>query len=323
MLLPWLIAIIIFIIALLAIELAFFSYRMIRYPDRAEVRRRLRMSMQDFNEEEAANIYKKSKLSDVPFLNRILPIFPGVEGMRLYMEQANVQYTLGFFILLTMALGMVGFLAGTLFKLQLAASILIAVFLATLPTLSLRRQKNKRMAKFEKQLPDALGLIARALRSGHAFTSGMKLAADEFDDPIGTEFNETLDEINFGVSVAEALKNMTERVDCPDLKFFVVSVILQRETGGNLAEIIEGLAEIIRERFKFRGKLKTLSAEGRLSANILIVLPIFMAVYMFFVAPQVISVLYTDPIGRAMSVIMVVLMIVGYLMMRRIVKVEI
>jgi len=151
----------------------------------------------------------------------------------------------------------------------------------------------------------------------------MKLAADEFDDPIGTEFNETLDEINFGVSVAEALKNMANRVDCPDLKFFVVSVILQRETGGNLAEIIEGLAEIIRERFKFRGKLKTLSAEGRLSANILIVLPIFMAVYMFFVAPEVISVLYTDPIGRAMSVIMVVLMIVGYLMMRRIVKVEI
>jgi len=323
MLLPWVIAIIIFIIALLAIELAFFSYRMIRYPDRAEVRRRLRMSMQDFDEKEAANIYKKSKLSDVPFLNRILPIFPGVEGIRLYMEQANVQYTLGFFILLTMALGMVGFLAGTLFKLQLAPSILIAVFLATLPTLSLRRQKNKRMAKFEKQLPDALGLIARALRSGHAFTSGMKLAADEFDDPIGTEFNETLDEINFGVSVAEALKNMANRVDCPDLKFFVVSVILQRETGGNLAEIIEGLAEIIRERFKFRGKLKTLSAEGRLSANILIVLPIFMAVYMFFVAPEVISVLYTDPIGRAMSVIMVVLMIVGYLMMRRIVKVEI
>lgn len=323
MLLPWVIAIIIFILALLTLELIFFSYRMMRYPDRAEVRRRLRMSMQDFDEKEAANIYKKNKLSDVPFLNRVLPFVPGVEGMRLYMEQANVQYTLGFFILLTMALGMVGFLAGTLFKLGPAASILIAVVLAAVPTLSLRHKKKKRMAKFEQQLPDALGLIARALRSGHAFTSGMKLAADEFDDPIGPEFNETLDEINFGVSVAEALKNMVNRLDCPDLNFFVVAVILQRETGGNLAEIIENLAHIIRERFKFRGKLRTLSAEGRLSANILIVLPIFMAVYMVLVAPQVIETLYTDPIGRAMSVIMVILMIIGYLMMRRIVKVEI
>ena len=323
MLIFWIVAIIIFILALLIIELSFFSYRMIRYPDRAEVRRRLRMSMEDFDEKEAANIYKKDKLSDVPFLNKALSVMPGVDRMRLIMEQANVKYTLGFFILLTIALGMLGFFFATIFKLGFSVSILIAVILASFPTFSLRRKKKKRMAKFEQQLPDALGLIARALRSGHAFTSGMKLAADEFADPIGTEFNETLDEINFGVSVADALKNMASRVDCPDLKFFVVAVILQRETGGNLAEIIENLATIIRERFKFRGKLRTLSAEGRLSANILIILPIFMAVFMIVLHPEVIAPLYTDPIGRAMSVIMIILMIVGYLMMRRIVKIEI
>ena len=179
------------------------------------------------------------------------------------------------------------------------------------------------MAKFEKQLPEALALIARALRAGHAFSSGMKLAAEEFGDPLGPEFNETLDEINFGLSVADALKNLARRVDCPDLGFFVVSVILQRETGGNLAEIIEGLAHLIRERFKFRGKVRVLSAEGRLSAVILMVLPVLLATFLFVFHPKVVAPLLHDPIGRVMLWIMSVLMVLGFLMVRRIIKVEV
>ena len=131
----------------------------------------------------------------------------------------------------------------------------MAVVAASLPLFYVQDPKKKReWPDLKNSSPKDWDLIARALRAGHAFTSGMKLAADEFGDPLGPEFEETLDEINFGVSVPDALKNLARRVDCPDLKFFVVSVILQRETGGNLAEIIENLAHLIRERFKFRGK---------------------------------------------------------------------
>jgi tight adherence protein B len=194
---------------------------------------------------------------------------------------------------------------------------------ASLPLLYVRSKKNQRMGKFEKQLPEALGLIARALRAGHAFTSGMKLACEEFSDPLGPEFEETLDEINFGQSVPDALKNLGRRVDCPDLNFFVVSVILQRETGGNLAEIIEGLAHLMRERFKFRGKVRVLSAEGRLSAIILCILPILLAAFLFVFHPKVVAPLLEDPIGKALMWITGVLMVLGFLMVRRIVKVEV
>lgn len=320
---PFILYGIIFIFALLILELIFFSYRMIRYPDRAEVRRRLRMSLEGFDEKEAANIYKKNVLSDIPFLNRILPYFPGVEGARLLLEQGNVQFTLGFLVMLSMTLGLSGYLAALMLGQGHLVGLLAGAVTFMIPNMYVRYKKNKRMAKFEEQLPDALGLIARALKSGHAFTSGMKLAADEFPDPMGPELNETLDEINFGINVAEALKNFARRIDCPDLKFFVVSVILQRETGGNLAEIIENLAQLIRERFKFRGKVRTLTAEGKLSATILYILPFVVAGYLAFSQPNFMEPLFTDPIGKILIAITIFLMIVGYFIIRKVIKVEI
>ena len=179
------------------------------------------------------------------------------------------------------------------------------------------------MEKFQAQLPEGLDLIARALRAGHAFTSGMKLAADEFDDPLGPEFTDTLDEINFGVSVSDALKNLASRADCPDLRYFVVSVILQRETGGNLAEIMESIAHIIRERFKFRGKVRTLSAEGKLSAIVLIAIPFFIVAVLRFTSPQYISALFSEPAGRVMGAVALVLMVMGIFVMKRMVSIKV
>ena len=314
---------IIFVIALLSLELIFFAIRMIRNPDRAEVRRRLRMSLEGFDEKEATDLYKKNLLSDIPFLNRILQFFPGIDSIRLELEQANVNFTLGLLVLLSLTLGLLGFLVGMFWNQGKLISLLIALIFAYLPKIYVGYKKRKRMAKFEEQLPEALGLIARALRSGHAFTSGMKLAADEFPDPLGPEFDETLDEINFGINVADALKNLAHRVDCADLKFFVVSVILQRETGGNLSEIMENLATLIRERFKFRGKIKVLTAEARMSATVLYILPVVLAAYLFFFQNDFIRPLYTDPIGKILLVITAVLMILGYFIIKRIIKIEV
>jgi tight adherence protein B len=199
----------------------------------------------------------------------------------------------------------------------------MAFGLMSLPYLHLLMKKKERMEKFEKQLPEALDLIARALKAGHAFTTGMKLASEEFKDPIGPEFEETLDEINFGLSVSDALKNLAERIECLDLRFFVVSVILQRETGGNLAEIIESLAHLIRERFKFRRKVRVLSAEGKFNAVILVTIPLFLFAALLYVNPEYMTVLIEDPIGKTVAAISIVMMIIGIFFIRRIIDVDV
>lgn len=315
--------VIIFIFSLLVLELSLYAFRTFMHPDREAVRRRLRQSMTTERTGSEESIYKKNTLSEVPFMQSMLSLIPGIDRLQLTMNQANVQFSLGFFILLSLALGFIGYLVGLILAHNSMLALLIAVCAASLPRLYVRSKKRQRMAQFEKQLPEALGLVARALRAGHAFTSGMKLAAEEFKDPLGPEFEETLEEINFGQSVATALKNMVHRVDCPDLNFFVVSVILQRETGGNLSEIIEGLAHLMRERFKFRGKVRVLTAEGRLSAIILYILPVLLAAFLFIFHPNVVAPLYQDPVGRVMASFMAGLMIVGFFLIRRIIKVEV
>lgn len=313
----------IFILSLLVIELSFYAFRIIQHPDRATVRKRLKRSVAEEDVKPDGDLVKKQVFSDVPFLNRILSFLPGIERLQLSINQANLKYTLGFFILLSVAFGSVGYMSCSILTRNALLALLLAIALASLPMFYVRSKKKQRMARFEKQLPEALGLIARALRAGHAFTSGMKLASEEFRDPLGPEFEETLDEINFGVSVANALKNLSRRVDCPDLNFFVVSVIIQRETGGNLAEIIEGLAHLIRERFKFRGKVRVLSAEGRLSATILLVLPFVLFAGIFIANPKYISTLIDDPVGRYLMGVSGFMMIIGTFLIKRIIKVEV
>jgi tight adherence protein B len=236
---------------------------------------------------------------------------------------SNTRYTLGFFILLALVIASIGFLVLNLVTRQFALSALAAATLGSIPFLYLSKKKNRRMAKLLSQLPDTLELIARALRAGHSFSTGMKLAADEFDDPIGPEFSETLDEINYGISVADSLKNLASRLDCPDLKYFVVSVILQRETGGNLAEIMDSIAYLIRERFKFQGKVRTLSAEGKLSALILCLLPFFVVIALLFTTPGYIKNLMSDPIGQIMAIVAACLMVLGIFVMRRMIDITV
>jgi tight adherence protein B len=318
-----LLGVIIFLLALLVIELSFYAYRAIMHPDRSEVRRRLRQSLAEESVDATGSILKKEVFSDVPFINRGLALVPGIERLQLVISQANVQYTLGFFMLFSLTLGFAGYLLGTVFSKNTLLSVPAALAAASLPLFYVQFKKKKRMGQFEKQLPEALGLIARALRAGHAFTSGMKLAAEEFGDPLGPYFADTLDEINFGVGVADALKNLALRVDCPDMRFFVISVILQRETGGNLAEIIEGLAHLIRERFKFRGKVRTLSAEGRLTGKILVAVPVVLFWALYLLNPEYAGQLIHDPIGKLLIAIAVGLMGLAGWVIRRTLKVDV
>ena len=311
---------IIFVITLLLIQVSLYAFRAVSKPDAREIRKRLRVLSKD--EAGIPDILKKNVLVGVPFINSILISIPGVNQFRRLWEQANARYSMGWFLLLMASLALAGYGGCSLFTGTYVIPAATAVVAGGIPLLYLRFRKKKRIAKFKRQLPEGLDLIARALKAGHAFTSGMSLVAEEFDDPLGPEFDKTLDEINFGVSLQDALKSLAGRIDCPDLKYFVVSVILQRETGGNLAEIIETIARLIRERFRLEGKIKTLTAEGRLSALILSVLPFAIVFVLLLINPEYMSSLFAEPMGRIMAGIAILMMLFGILVMRRMARMK-
>jgi tight adherence protein B len=313
----------IFLAAVVIIELLTYAFRHMQSARRVKIRKRLRRYAFVEGGADGTEILKKRIYSDVPALNSLLSSLPGIHSLDKLIIQANARQPVGFFILLSLTLAGVGFIATNLFTHNLPYAVLAAAIGLALPYLQLSNAKRKRIEKLKKQLPDTLDMIARSLKAGHAFTGGLSLAAEEMDDPIGPEFAETLDEINFGVSVSQALKNMTERIDCEELKFFVVGVILQRETGGNLAELMEILANLIRERFRFEGKVRTLTAEGKFSAIVLVILPFLLALYFWFTNPKFLAPLITTPIGRVMMLLAVVMMIVGGIVMRRMVDIKV
>ena len=315
--------IVLFVTSVFIIELFVYAYKTVRNPHRKVIQKRLKKLSSSEYANDPHDITRKRVLSRVPLLNTILLHTPGVRPLERLLQQANVQSPLGVFILLAAVLALTGYLAGSLLTINRVIPLIFAASLVVIPFLYVIRKKKKRMDKFQKQLPEGLELIARSLRAGHAFTSGMKLAADEFDDPLGPEFTETLDEINFGVSVSDALKNLARRVDCPDLRYFVVAVILQRETGGNLAEIIESIGYIIRERFKLRGKIRILAAEGKLSAIILVAIPFFVIIALHFTSPKYINALFFEPAGRIMGTVALVMMVMGIFVMKKMINIKV
>jgi tight adherence protein B len=186
-----------------------------------------------------------------------------------------------------------------------------------LPLVNIRMQRNRRFKEFERQLPEALDLMARALRAGHAFSVGMKMVGDEFPDPVGPEFSRTVEEISFGIDVPEAMSNLNQRVISTDLKFFITALVVQRETGGNLAEIIEAISRLIRQRFELLGRVKALSAEGRLSGYILIAMPFVMGGVLWWMNEKYMRVLIEDEMGLMMLGGAGVLMLFGAIVMKK------
>jgi tight adherence protein B len=317
------IGIIIFFASIAIIEMVTFAFKNLGYVKSANIKKRLRKFTYVSKADGTGDIIKKRIISNIPTLNDLLLKMSFVNSADRLIIQANTKYNLGFYILLTLTLGLVGYLFGYFKAFPMQVAVLIGLFFSTLPYFYLRYLKSKRMEKFKSQLPEGLDLIARSLRAGHAFTSGMKMVSTEFGDPLGTELDETLDEINFGVNVADALKNLADRIDCEEAKFFVTAVVLQRETGGNLAAILESLAKIIRKKFEFQDKVNTLSAEARISAVVLVMLPFFVGGVMYLFNPGFMSILFTDPVGHVFLAAGGILMILGILVIRKIIEIKV
>ena len=269
------------------------------------------------------NIVRKELLSDIPWLHDLLITMRRLQPLRLLHRQADCRVPLGIFVLATPLLALGALLLALSMRQPLLLALLLAAVLGALPAGYLYWLKSRRMAKFERQLPEALELISRALRAGHAFSVGLKLVGDEAADPIGIEFKRVFDEMSMGVALPQALQNMTDRLDCVDLRFFLTSVLVQRETGGNLAEIIDSLAGMIRKRFELLLKVRALSAEGRFSGIILLGLPIVVGFLLYEMNPEYMGLLFTDPIGQNLVMVGSFLMVTGAIIMKRMVVIKV
>ena len=179
------------------------------------------------------------------------------------------------------------------------------------------------MREFEKNFPEAIDLLGRAVRAGHAFTTGIEMIATELPEPVAREFRITFEEQNFGLPLKEALLNLAERVPLIDVRFFVVAILIQKETGGNLAEILDNLSRVVRERFKILGEVRIRTAQGRMTAGVLIALPPLMALMLVVVNPDYIGVLFTDPAGPYILVAAAIMQVIGSAILWKIVHIEV
>jgi tight adherence protein B len=256
------------------------------------------------------------------FLAQSLKKIRRLGQLQTLLEQADVSWSLGTFLLVCLVAGGAGLALGFL-KLGPLGGLIAGALGLLLPYRFLVFKKKRRVKKFEKQLPDALELLARGMKAGHAFASGLQLVSDEMPDPIGPEFFKTFKEHSHGLELNTALLNLCQRVDLRDLRFFTTAVIVQRETGGNLTEILEKIATLIRERFKLRNQILALTAEGRLSGLILVMLPPVVALGLFYMNPSYELLLVRHPLGRMMAMIGLAAQVVGMLAIRKIVNIKV
>jgi tight adherence protein B len=253
----------------------------------------------------------------------LITSLPKGVDLQTYVETSGTGRSVSEMVIYSAGLGVVGALLPFLWGKLLVFSVLLGVVLAATPWFWLAHQRKKRIELFERQIPEALDLMGRALRAGHAFPTAVKMVGDEMADPIGKEFRILFDETNYGIPQNEALLRMADRVPVEDLRYFVVAVMIQRESGGNLAELLDKIASIVRARLTLLGEVRTLSAEGRMSAWVLAVLPFAVALVVNILNPSFMAVLWTDPMGLRMVGGALAMMVLGIWWMRKIIQIRV
>ena len=246
----------------------------------------------------------------------------GPELLR-YVETSGTGRGVAEMLLYSAVLGAAGALLPYMLAKPWTFSLVLGGILASLPWFWLAHKRTKRIELFERQIPEALDLMGRALRAGHAFSTAVKMVGDEMPEPIAREFRTMFDETNFGVPQNEALVRLADRVPVEDMRYFTIAVMIQRESGGNLAELLDNIASIVRARLKLLGEVRTLSAEGKLSAWILGLLPFCVAALINILNPEFMTVLWTDPVGLRMVGGALLMMVLGVLWMRKIIRIRV
>jgi tight adherence protein B len=262
-------------------------------------------------------------MSKIPALDNLLRRSPQIAGLQTLLEQADVKSRAGNVILLCVLSGAGLALIVLLFTGFPQFAWLALILGAFLPYSYANYKRSKRFSKFEEIFPEAIDTLARAVRDGHAFTTALELIASEIAEPVASEFRKLFEEQKFGLPVRDALVNLTERVPLVDVKFFVTAVMLQRETGGNLAEILDNLSYVIRERFKIMRQVRVHTAQGRMTMLLLMGLPPIIVVTMQAMNPSFIKPLFDDPIGHLLIVVGITLQTIGYFVIRKIIQIQV
>lgn len=312
-----------FIAVVLMVEGLYLLWSSYKGPEANRIERRLRIMSAGAHGGAESSLLKQRLLSDTPFLQHVLLSIPRIHVLDRLLLQSGLSMKLMTFIGISAAAAIGGLVLSRYLALNGFLAFVLMIVGGTLPYLYLIYLRDKRLKKFDEQLPDALDLIGRGVRAGHALPSALKMVADEMANPVAEEFRVAFDEVNYGFSMQEALTNLATRVPSDDLQYFVVAVLIQRETGGNLAELLDNTSALIRARHKLYGTIRVLSAEGKLSAWILTLLPIVLAVVINVINPKFMQVLWTDEAGVKMVIGVIILMIVGILWMRKIIKIRV
>jgi tight adherence protein B len=270
-------------------------------------------------------VLKKEEVKDsyVGPINRMMQR-PGSQtgALKEFLKQADLKMNVSSFLLFSACLGLVAYLVAAELSGLVLVGFLAGALVCLLPYLYARHRRKKRIKAFEEQFPEAIDLIARALRAGHALPTGLGMVADEMAPPVGTEFRMLYDEQNFGLTLPDAMRNFAARVPLLDAKFFVTAVLTQRESGGNLAEVLDNLATVIRDRFKVKRQVQVISAHGRITGVVLSALPPCLAVAIMFISPTHLQILMHDPVGHEMIIAAVVMQVLGTIIIRKLCDIE-
>jgi len=316
-------AILAFIAVVLLIEGLYLIWNSYKGPEAKKIEMRLRALSAGADTSARAQMLKNRMLSEVPAINRMLLAMPRAHHLDRLLLQSGLEWTVANLLTASLMFAAVTYVALAFLHLSQLLVVAGALGAALLPLGYVQRKRRQRLRKIEQQLPDTLDLIGRGLRAGHSLPSGIQMAGEETADPIGGEFRITYDEINFGVSMQQALMNLSGRVPITDLRYFVVAILVQRDAGGNLSELFDNLSKLIRERLKFHAKTKVLTTEGRMSGWVLCLLPFAMAALLNFANHDFIAVLWTDPAGIRITEIVLTMMAVGAVWMYKLVHIRI
>lgn len=314
----------VFVAVVLLLQGLYMIWSSYKGPEAKKIEKRLQALTASRDHTQQAHLLKQRMLSEVPALERMLLGLPSAHGLDRTIFQAGLDWTVSRLLLSCAASGVIGYVMITMLAHQSGVTgVAVGGAVAAIPLLYVYYKRSRRLTRIQLQLPDALDLMVRALRSGHAFSSGLQMIGEEMTEPIANEFRIVSDEVNFGVSLQQALTNLSERLPITDLRYFIVAVLIQRDSGGNLAEVLGNLSRLIRERLKLFAKIRVLSSEGRLSAWILGLMPFALAAVMNLVNPAFMAPLWNDPIGIAIIKYMLTLMAFGVLILRKIIKIRV
>ena len=268
-------------------------------------------------------LVKVSDAGPLPALERMISGTERGSAFGRWIEQSGMKMSISGVLLIAVVCGaMFAILVTMLTRSPFGIPAGFAIGCA-LPFMFLKFKRTKRLRAFEEMFPEALDLIARALKAGHAFATGLKMAADELEEPVGPEFRKTFDEQNFGLPLKDALENLTLRLPILDVRFFATAVLIQRETGGNLSEILENLAHVVRERFKILRQVRVYTAHGRLTGYVLLALPAVLGIALSFINPDHMNMLFRERMGQILLMVAMGMQIAGYIWIKQVVKIEV